>query len=405
MRRDSSALLDAVVEAAARRAGHRLDGVGRDALAYHVARSPRAEALLEGAAADPAIAAELLDAALVRETCFYRNPTDFDAITRWVVPEVQAGSGPIRVWSAGCATGEEAYSLAACLLATLGPGGMERLDVLGTDLSESALRVAETGVYRPWAYRSGGPAPFPTWRPSPDGCLVVDPAVRAVTRFAQHNLLDGPPSSEGFDLVVCRNVLIYFVEAAAAVARRTLAASVRPGGFALFGALDAVGCPRDLVTVDASHPSLFARASAHPRLSTRPPTAPPPRASWRAGAPGREATHAIALHLQALEAIEEGDARLAGERLQRLLSSTPDYLPGVFELALLDLRRGDRRRAQIGMREVLQRASSLPAEGLVAGPQSLPLSYYRCAAEAFLNPDPARGEEADARRGAAQPRG
>jgi chemotaxis protein methyltransferase CheR len=160
----------------------------------------------------------LLDGVTVRETHFFRNPPQIEALRRRVLPELlrrAAGRDrPLTIWSAGCSTGEEPYTLAMLLL-ELSPMLGKHVDVriVGTDVSADALRVAARAVY---SGRTLDPMPAAVrerWmEPGPGGSLVVADQPRRMVRLELHNLVtEPPPFARGeVDLVVCRNVTIYF---------------------------------------------------------------------------------------------------------------------------------------------------------------------------------------------------
>jgi chemotaxis protein methyltransferase CheR len=184
--------------------------------------------------------AEAFDALIadvtVGETYFWRDQAQLELIGRTLLPELAAREGPehvVRVWSAGCATGEEAYSMAVLLLeAGLAP----RAHVLGTDVSRNALRIAERAVYRDWSFRDGGARVRALYaRPFGGGHRLVD-EVRALTSFRYLNLnVDPYPSIAsgvfGLDCILCRNVLIYFAPATVAAVAARLAEALAPGGW------------------------------------------------------------------------------------------------------------------------------------------------------------------------------
>jgi chemotaxis protein methyltransferase CheR len=381
------ALVDALIGLLARETGHRVDAIQREAVVRATRNVDPGGDPREAAAsawARPATRTSLLDAVLVPETSFFRHPEQFDAVLAEALPILASKEGRIAVWSAGCATGEEAYSLAAALLFTLPDAAAESLDVLGTDLSEKSLAVASEGVYSSRPAHEARTLPFPVCRGLPDGRFRIDAGVRAVTRFVRHNLLDSPPEGpNAFDLVVCRNVLIYFDERALDVACKNLALACAPGGVLLFGTLDVPEVPKGLVRIGPPNVNIFVKTPARP-VTARPPTRPPTVRPSRPPSGPDSAFDPIALHLAVLESLEKGDAASADVALSQLHVFAPDYLPGIFEQGLRHVRAGETLRAQERMRKVLARAEALPESALVAGPENLPASYYRSAARAYL---------------------
>jgi len=187
----------------------------------------------------------LIDEVTVQETTFVRDRGQLDMI-KWhsLLQGVRvAGSGTIRVWSAGCATGEEAYTLALLATEALAPARAP-VDVLGTDISGAALAAAVTGRYRERAVGALEPPVRERYlERQPDGSHLVGEQLRRLVRFRRHNLVRDPipPRGEaGFDLVVCRNVLIYFEAAMRDKVIVSLNRSLRAGGMLMLGAADAL---------------------------------------------------------------------------------------------------------------------------------------------------------------------
>lgn len=166
---------------------------------------------------DPEEADELYRDLLIGVTHFFRDPEDWEALEREIVPALVETGGErtaLRVWSAGCATGEEAYSLAMVFLEHLASAG-SRLDlqVFASDASERALAVARRGRY-PTTIEEAVSADRlrQFFRRSGEG-FEVDRTLRDAVTFAAHDLLSDPPFAH-LDLVSCRNVLIYLEPAA-----------------------------------------------------------------------------------------------------------------------------------------------------------------------------------------------
>jgi chemotaxis protein methyltransferase CheR len=156
----------------------------------------------------------LAELVLNHETMFFRNGPHLRALREVLLPEIQrrkpAGE-PIRFWSAGCATGEEAYSLAITALETLGPNPTNPIEIWATDLSQPALHKARAGYYRGRSLQNA-PADILAryFHPHGDGYIVND-ALRSLVRFEALNLLDPfPQRAHGADIIFCQNVTIYF---------------------------------------------------------------------------------------------------------------------------------------------------------------------------------------------------
>jgi two-component system CheB/CheR fusion protein len=164
--------------------------------------------------ADPNERLRLCETVPVLRTEFFRDPDQWMYVANEVVPSLavaRRSDAPIRAWSAGCATGEEAYTLAIVLAEAIGPRALARghVRVFATDLSESAIFMARAGRY-PANRTTGIPHELRNRYFRPDGdTWVVRSELRASLVFARHDLLRDPPLPHQ-DLIVCRNTLIYF---------------------------------------------------------------------------------------------------------------------------------------------------------------------------------------------------
>ncbi len=184
---------------------------------------------------EPAVLDALVDALVIGETFFFRDAAQLELIQARVVPDVAAchPDRALRAWSAGCATGEEAYSVAIALAEASPPSGFT---VLATDVSRSSLARAAAGRYREWSLRGAGAARARPYLSRDGDRWCVAPALRARVDFAYLNLAGEafPAAATGtadLDLVLCRNVLIYFDPAAVERTARKLFAALAPGGF------------------------------------------------------------------------------------------------------------------------------------------------------------------------------
>ena len=200
------------------------------------------------AASDPGgrgLLDRLIDQVTVQETAFVRDSDQLGAIPwhRLLQAARAAGSGTIRVWSAGCASGEEAYTLALLAAEAFGQAPAP-VGVLGTDISGAALAAAAAGRYQERAVRDLEPALRLRYLDrQADGSYLVADRLRSLVRFRRHNLVRDPappPGEVGFDLVACRNVLIYFDPPLVEQVIRSLERSLQPDGVLMLGAADAL---------------------------------------------------------------------------------------------------------------------------------------------------------------------
>jgi len=191
---------------------------------------------------------ELLNLVTINETSFFRFPAQFDALRDRVVPEVMARKKPgdrdLRVWSAGCSTGEEPYSIAMTLLDTGITASGWKPQVLGTDVSTKALARAKSGVYGKRAMMNIAPDVVSRYfERTMSGEYRVNDRVRSLVDFGYQNLIKEPyPLSlmGGWDIIFCRNVTIYFrIESTRRVVRNFYD-SLNEGGY-LFIALRSQG--------------------------------------------------------------------------------------------------------------------------------------------------------------------
>lgn len=181
----------------------------------------------------------VVDAVTIGETFFFRYQAQFDALEQMIIPDVMARNQSRRslaLWSAGCSNGAEAYSLSMLLRRRFAtPLAGWRLDILGTDISIAALAEAHAGEYGAWTIRD-----LP--EDLRQDCFVVHDRrwrikarFRHDVRFARHNLVSQPPPDDGFDVVLCRNVLMYFDVPTRLRVLRHLSDAVVPGGWLLVG--------------------------------------------------------------------------------------------------------------------------------------------------------------------------
>jgi chemotaxis protein methyltransferase CheR len=192
---------------------------------------------------DAACFSSLLDEVTVGETYFFRNPEHFELVRSALLPALRRLRGEqhvLQVWSAGCASGEEAYSLAMLLD---GEGLLERAHVLASDIAPGALIKARAARYRDWSLRGLDPSIERRWLiAAPDGSHVCE-RIRRSVRFCRLNLAEAnypapQPGHAGFDLIFCRNVIMYFDPATIAAVEQRLFAALAPGGFLIVGPSD-----------------------------------------------------------------------------------------------------------------------------------------------------------------------
>ena len=348
---------------------------------------------------DPEALDALVDELTVGETYFFREPGQFEFLRQEAIPDVLARRGathPLRIWSAGCASGEEAWSLAM----VFARDGLENARVHATDVSRPALEKARRGIYGPWSFRGEGAALAQRWLERDGKEWRVPADLRHRVGFARHNLaFDALPSPArglwGFDVIFCRNVLLYFDPKTVERVFRGLHACLADGGWLFLGASDPspagfvpvvrnegvfyqrVDAPSVEHAVAALAPGPVARARAkQPRVPVgrvsrkRPaspsPTAPPP--------------HDLLLEVRQLA---NRDERAAERLCAALRMRVPDSIEVTWMHAILLLALGRVDDAIGAARQVLYLDRSLAAGHFLLGAAFLRRADVGAARRAF----------------------
>jgi two-component system, chemotaxis family, CheB/CheR fusion protein len=217
----------------------------------------------------------LFNTILINVTSFFRDPETWTYLQREVMPDLIADAekyGDIRVWSAGCASGEEAYSLAIAFAEALGTEeAAKRVKIYGTDVDEDALRDARTGIYTAKALEPISPELRNKYFEQNGGLFAFRPDLRRRVIFGRHDITRDAPISR-LDLLVCRNTLMYFnVEAQAQVIDRFHFA-VREGGDLFLGKAEMLLSDSERFEVVSMRQRIFRRRPgvAVPRYQTMP---------------------------------------------------------------------------------------------------------------------------------------
>ncbi|MCT2399619.1 CheR family methyltransferase [Novosphingobium mangrovi (ex Huang et al. 2023)] len=182
----------------------------------------------------------LAEALLNNETYFFRDRAMFELLDERVLPELareRASARSLRIWSVGCSTGQEVLSLAMLFAEQESRWAGWKVDILGTDVSSAAIEAARAACYTPFQIQRGlAVGQMVKWfEETPQGWRAQD-KLRRMVRFERHNLLDPLPCQGGFDIVLCRNVLLYFDDATRKCAFERLSAAIAPDGWLMLGA-------------------------------------------------------------------------------------------------------------------------------------------------------------------------
>ena len=246
--------------------------VGRLARRLRDLGMPSYTAYYERVLEDEAERIRMLDAICTNETHFFREPKHFDFLTERVFPawraEADAGKRArrVRIWSAACSTGEEPYTLAMVLLSAF-PAGWD-LEILASDLSTKVLDRAAAGL---WPLEKSKEIPDAYLKAfmlrgfgAQEGLMQAGPEIRALVKFTRVNLVgDAWPGGPPFDLVFCRNVLIYFERQAKIAVVERLLERLDPSGFLFLGHAESLG--GFTVKARAALPTVYQPALQNPR--------------------------------------------------------------------------------------------------------------------------------------------
>jgi two-component system, chemotaxis family, CheB/CheR fusion protein len=207
--------------------------------------------------ANPAQLDALYRDILIGVTSFFRDPEAFEFLQARILPQIalqQLGKSPIRVWVAGCATGEEAYSVAICLIEVLAQLKLQsQIQIFATDLNEVAIETARSGIYPQNSLNGISPERLRQFFVPVEGSYQISKSVRELCVFAKHNLCSDPPFSR-LDLIVCRNVLIYFGAPLQKKVMQTLHYGLKPTGLLMLGSSETTsGSPELFNSIDKKY--------------------------------------------------------------------------------------------------------------------------------------------------------
>ncbi|TPV92795.1 MAG: protein-glutamate O-methyltransferase CheR [Myxococcales bacterium FL481] len=219
-------------------------------------RCPDFESYLDRLERDPSApeVTAALNALTTNKTSFFRHPEQFE----YLRSVLAASESRIRVWSAGCSTGEEPYSIAMVVRQHLSAHNVTDARILATDLSTEVLEIAKRGEY-PESSLDDVPAALrrPYFDAAPGRPVTVKPSLRSLISFGYLNLNSTWPMRGPFDAIFCRNVMIYFTEATRAELASRFARLLRPGGALILGLTESLTTRPE--TLRHAMPSIFER--------------------------------------------------------------------------------------------------------------------------------------------------
>ncbi|MEA3080304.1 MAG: chemotaxis protein methyltransferase CheR [Sphingomonadales bacterium] len=210
---------------------------------------------------EPSLSQQVVEALLNNETYFFRDRGPFDMLQRHALPELaqrREKSKRLRIWSAGCSTGQEVYSLAMLFAEAPEQWRGWTIDILGTDVSTSCVERARSGIYSQFEIQRGlGINQMIKWfEELPDGWRAVE-ALRKPVRFQVHNLLEPAPHPGDFDVILCRNVLLYLSPEKKTFAFERIAGAMAEDGWLMLGAGETVIGQTNKLGADPSARGLY----------------------------------------------------------------------------------------------------------------------------------------------------
>ena len=214
----------------------------------------------------PAALEALYHDILISITSFFRNPEAFEAIKSKVFPRLikdRPPQDPVRIWSLGCSTGQEAYSLAMAYAEfTEAAGSRVPLQLFATDLEETAVETARAGVYSKDIAQDVSAERLRRFFVEIDGTYRIQKSIRDACVFSRHNVLADPPFSR-IDLISCRNLLIYLEPVLQQKIMPSLHYALKPAGFLWLGGSETIGGFRNLFEAEDAKHKIYCRKPGH----------------------------------------------------------------------------------------------------------------------------------------------
>ncbi|MFC3121872.1 CheR family methyltransferase [Agaribacter flavus] len=191
-----------------------------------------------------------LESMTTNETFWFRDVYPFENLKQSILPKIAKTKRSIRIWSAACSHGQEAYSIAMTLLEynRLNPSlAFTNMEILASDISDAVLNTAKAGIYDELSVSRGLSAEMKSkyFSHNADNTWTIKPEVKRLVTFKKQNLLESYSSQGSFDLVFCRNVLIYFDDKDKANILQKISAQLPVGGIVVLGAAESIPSKQD----------------------------------------------------------------------------------------------------------------------------------------------------------------
>jgi two-component system CheB/CheR fusion protein len=205
---------------------------------------------------------------LINVTSFFRNPAVFEAMKTAVFPKLlksRTADSPIRIWTPGCASGEETYSVAIALLESLGDKASQTtIQMFGTDISETSITKARAGIYPENIQGDVSPERLRRFFTRAEGGYRISKSIRDMCIFAQHNVLNDPPFSQ-MDVICCRNLLIYLEPVLQTKVISLFHYAAKHDGFLILGTSEGLGAVGNLFASEDRALKIFSKRAAATR--------------------------------------------------------------------------------------------------------------------------------------------
>lgn len=221
----------------------------------------------------PALTERVIDALLNNETYFYRDKLPFDLLMAGPLKRIEAAraaSKRISVWSVGCSTGQELYSIAMTFAEQATRWRGWTIDLVGTDISRAVIERARAGTFSQFEVQRGLPVmQMVRWFSEEGGQWRIADSIRDMVRFEARSISDRSPQPGKFDIVLCRNVLLYFADSMRRLAFTRLADAINPDGTLMLGAGETVIGQTDRFVSDPDARGLYIPAPPTPAKVSR----------------------------------------------------------------------------------------------------------------------------------------
>ena len=215
---------------------------------------------------------EVTDALTTNESFFFRDQKPFDAFRDLMLPDVleaNASKRSLRIWCAACSSGQEPYSLGMILKDHAAKMEGWKIDIIGTDISHTILDRAKEGSYTQFEVQRGLPAKYLVQNFQKDNDLwVISDELKQMVTYKFFNLLDAPATLGAFDIIFCRNVLIYFDPETKSKVLDGIAKSMVSNGFLILGAAETIFGLTDAFATEPDRSGVYRKISGEPSTAT-----------------------------------------------------------------------------------------------------------------------------------------